>query len=92
MLSREAHDLTTLLIARHILLAEAVEADAEYEYLTAVHEAPFDRVRPSTDDDDGVRRAFGELMAKLQLFPALFVDIDERIHGAWKRLQRVRPG
>jgi hypothetical protein len=91
MLSHEAQDLTTLILARHLLVAQAVEASATYEYLSALHEPPFDRLRPSTDDDATIYRRFRDLAAELHLFPALLADLDRRLDQAWDRLQGVTP-
>jgi hypothetical protein len=91
MLSTVAHELTTLVLARHILIAQAIEADARYEYLAAMHEPPFDRLRPSWDEDETITRKVSELLAQLQLFPSMLLDLEQRIHLAWQTLQRVRP-
>jgi hypothetical protein len=91
MLSHEAQELTTLILARHILIAQAAEASATFEYLTALHEPPFDRLRPSTDDEETIHRRFREVAAELHLFPALLDALEGRIDDAWEGLQGVTP-
>ena len=91
MLSHEAQELTTLILARHILIAQAAEASATFEYLTALHEPPFDRLRPSTDDEETIHRRFREAAAELHLFPALLADLEQRIGRAWSCLREITP-
>ena len=91
MLSQQAQDLTTLILARHILIAQAVEANATYEYLTALHEPPFDRLRPSIDDEETIHRRFRDVVAEIHLFPGLLADLERRIGEAWHRLNGVTP-
>ena len=89
MLSQQAQALTTLILARHILVAQALEANATAEYLTALHEPPFDRLRPSSEDDETIHRRFREIAAELALFPALLADLERRIDEAWLGLSGV---
>lgn len=91
MLTREACDLTTLILARHILLAQTVEAGATFDYLSALHEPPFDRIRPSADSEAAIHRRFREIAAELALFPALLADLERRIGDAWASVRGVTP-
>ncbi|HEX2829577.1 MAG TPA: hypothetical protein VHP37_24745 [Burkholderiales bacterium] len=91
MLSQQAQALTTLVLARHILIAQVFEAGAEAEYLTALHQPPFDRHRPSSEDEQAIHRRFQELAAELALFPALLADLERRIDEAWECLRGVMP-
>lgn len=90
MLSHEASTLTTLVLARHILLAQAAEGCAAYDYLETLHEPPFDRLRPDTEDDAAIHRKYVEIVAELELFVPLLLDLEERIHNAWRRLRFAR--
>ena len=89
MLNQEAEELTTLIVARHILISRAMELEARYDAMAVMHEAPFDRVRPSPDDDETLRAKFEEVRGELVLVPALLLDLEQRIGAAWDRLRVV---
>lgn len=85
MISPEKEQLATLLLARHILLARAAELDARHEAMAALHSAPYDRIRPSPDDESNIRQRLEGLNAQMSMFPPLLVYLEQRIRKACRR-------
>jgi hypothetical protein len=82
MLSAEVDDLAVLMLARDMLIARAMELDEAHEALSALHEAPFDRIRPSAENEQVISARFEKITAELALVPALLANLDERIAQA----------
>jgi hypothetical protein len=82
MLSAEVDDLAVLILARQTLIARAMELDEANEALIALHEAPFDRIRPSAETEQSISARFEKITAELDLVPALLASLDERIARA----------
>jgi len=82
MLSAEVEDLAVLMLARQTLVARARELDEAHEALNALHDAPFDRIRPSAEDEQAISARFEKITAELVLVPALLANLDERIARA----------
>lgn len=90
MLSRDTQDVATLILAKHILIARAIDLDSTCDALSAMHEAPFDRIRPSADDGETLYRRFLALSTELTLLPPLLAELDLKIQEASAQLRRAR--
>ena len=86
MLSQEAHDLATLILARKSLVCRAAELDAEIELLTARHEAA-----TACGEADALDEKLEAMIGELLLTPALLDDLDARIAAACSRLKASDP-
>ena len=78
----DKEQIATLALARHLLLARAVELHQRFEAMSALHSAPFDRIRPSCDDESTVRRQFDELDADMRMVAPLMVYLEQRMRAA----------
>lgn len=87
--SLESVELATLMLARRIVLARAAALDSEREAMAAMHSAPFDRIRASTDDDAALRRRFDALDAEMARCPVLLLDLERRIDATRRQLIRA---
>ena len=78
--------LETLVLAHRLLIAQAIELGERYDAMAALHSAPFDRIRPSDEDESRIRRRFDDLDAQMRMLPPLAVYLEQRMRAAKRRL------
>ena len=78
--------LATLVLARHLLLARALELHDRFDAMAAVHSAPIDPIRPPDEDDSRTSQRFDDLDAEMRMVSPLLVYLEQRIRSASRRV------
>ena len=85
MPTEKAHELTTLVIARHSLICRAAELDQDLQEATAHYDAlPVDR------REHGLEKALESMIGELLVLPRALEELEERIAATWNRLLSMR--
>ena len=82
MLPEKTEDVGALILARDVLIARAKELDEAQVALSALHDAPFDRIRPSADDEQTIKARFDKISAEAIVLPVMLANLQERIARA----------